>query len=103
MRGGRGRRGGGRREKRGREEGGEEEREGGKKRKFLRARSARRSRREEGDEGAGGGGKGREGERPTPLSTPSCLIPFVRLFIPYQRHCSVSQDIDLVVRPRPSK
>ena len=77
-----GRRGGGRREKRGREEGeegagggrGEEEREGGGKGKFLRARSAPRSRREELDEGAGGGEvRGREGERPTPLSTPSYI------------------------------
>ena len=66
--------GGGRRG--GREEGeegagggrGEEERDGGKKGKFLRAQSARRSRREEGDEGEV---RGREGERPTPLSTPS--------------------------------
>ena len=64
-----GRRGGGRREKRG---GRGEKRRG---REFC-AREARTApRREEGDKGVGGGGegkiRGREGEKPTPLSTPS--------------------------------
>ena len=68
---------GGRREKRGREEG--KEGAGGEKKRRGREFCAREAltapRREEGDRGGGGGGegeiRGREGEKPTPLSTPS--------------------------------
>ena len=71
----RGREGGG--EKRGREEGeGRGKGREGKGGKFCR------SRREEGDEGAGRGEvRGREGERHTPLSTPSLMEKFPKSVI----------------------
>ena len=74
-----GRRGGGRRGGEKREEGEEEEGEGRKKGReekrgkfcVCRARAAPEGRRE--TRGGRGEVRGREGERPTPLSTPSCI------------------------------